>query len=64
MYDAVVDWVILIAGVAGLLVAGYGLVALTRHAVRTRRYGDIAIGAAVAVAVVVLLLAFGDRLIR
>jgi len=58
------DWVILIAGVAGLLVAGYGLVALTVHALRVRRYGDIALGSAVAVAVVLLLIAFGDRLIR
>ncbi|MDI9600418.1 MAG: hypothetical protein BWY94_00637 [Actinobacteria bacterium ADurb.BinA094] len=58
------DWVILIAGVAGLLVAGYGLVALTVHALRSRRYGDIALGSAVAVAVVLLLIAFGDRLIR
>jgi hypothetical protein len=61
---AVVNWVILIAGVAGLLVAGYGLVTLTTHAVRTRRYWDIAIGAAVLVLVIALLVAFGDRLIR
>ena len=59
-----VNWVILIAGVAGLLVAGYGLVALVRHALRTRRYGDIAIALVVIVAAVVLLIAFGDRLIR
>jgi hypothetical protein len=59
-----VNWVILIAGVAGLLVAGYGLVALVRHAVRTRRYGDIVIALGVIVAVVVLLVSFGDRLIR
>jgi len=58
-----VNWVILIAGVAGLLVAGYGLVALVRHALRTRRYGDIAIALVVAVGVV-LLVSFGDRLIR
>ncbi|HEY5168976.1 MAG TPA: hypothetical protein VIK03_06240 [Thermoleophilia bacterium] len=58
------NWVILIAGVAGLLVAGYGLVTLVRHAVRTRRYGDIAIALGVIVAVVVLLVSFGDRLIR
>ena len=45
-----VNWVILIAGVAGLLVAGYGLVTLVRHALRTRRYGDIAIAVVVAVA--------------
>jgi hypothetical protein len=61
---ALVNWVILIAGVAGLLVAGYGLVALIRHALRTRRYGDIAIAGVVIVAVVVLLVSFGDRLIR
>jgi uncharacterized membrane protein SpoIIM required for sporulation len=61
---ALVNWVILIAGVAGLLVAGYGLVALIRHALRTRRYGDIAIAVVVIVAAVVLLISFGDRLIR
>ena len=59
-----VNWVILIAGVAGLLVAGYGLVALVRHALRTRRYGDIAIALVVAVGVVVLLVSVCDRLIR
>jgi hypothetical protein len=59
-----VNWVILIAGVAGLLVAGYGLVALIGHALRTRRYGDIAIAAVVMLAAVVLLVSFGDRLIR
>jgi len=60
----VVNWVILIAGVAGLLVAVYGLVALARNALRTRRYADIAVAALVAAAVVALLIAFGDRLIR
>jgi hypothetical protein len=59
-----VNWVILIAGVAGLAVAAYGLIALVRNAVRTRRYWDIAIAVAVAAGVVVLLVAFGDRLIR
>ena len=59
-----VNWVILIAGVAGLLVAGYGLVTLTRNAVRTRRYWDIAIAVVMVVVVVALLVAFGDRLIR
>jgi len=59
-----VNWVILIAGVVGLLVAGYGLVALVRHALRTRRYGDIAVAVVVTVGVVVLLVSFGDRLIR
>jgi hypothetical protein len=59
-----VNWVVLIAGVTGLLVAGYGLVALSRHALRTRRYGDIAIALAVVVVAIVLLVTFGDRLIR
>ena len=59
-----VNWVVLIAGIAGLLVAGYGLVALVRHAVRTRRYGDIAIALVVIVVAVMLLIAFGDRLMR
>jgi hypothetical protein len=61
---SLVNWVILIAGVVGLLVAGYGLVAVVRHAVRTRRYGDVAVALLVTVAVVVLLVSFGDRLIR
>ncbi len=59
-----VNWVILIAGIAGLLVAGYGLVVLTVRAVRARRYWDIAIALAAAVVVVLLLVSFGDRLIR
>jgi hypothetical protein len=59
-----VDRLILIAGVAGLLVAGYGLVTLTVHAVRSRRYLDVVLAVAVAVAVVAVLVAFGDRLIR
>jgi hypothetical protein len=61
---AVVNWVILIAGVAGLVVAGYGLVALVRNALRTHRYWDIALAAAVVIIVIVTLIAFGDRLIR
>jgi hypothetical protein len=60
----VVNWVILIAGVVGLAVAAYGLVALVRNAVRTRGYWDIGIAVAVMAGVVVLLIAFGDRLIR
>jgi hypothetical protein len=59
-----VNWVIVIAGVVGLAVAAYGLVALARNAVRTRRYWDIGIAVAVLAVVVVLLVAFGDRLIR
>jgi uncharacterized membrane protein YbhN (UPF0104 family) len=60
----VVNWVILIAGIVGLGVAAYGLVALTAQAVRRRRYLDIVLAVAVAVATVVLLAAFGDRFIR
>ena len=61
---AFVNWVVLIAGVVGLAVAAYGLVALVRNAVRTRRYWDIGIAVAVLAGVVVLLIAFGDRLLR
>jgi hypothetical protein len=59
-----VNWVIVIAGVVGLAVAAYGLFALVRNAVRTQRYWDIGIAVAVLACVVVLLVAFGDRLIR
>ena len=59
-----VNWVILIAGVVGLAVAAYGLVALVRNAVRTHRYWDIGIAVVVLAGVVVLLVAFGDRLLR
>jgi hypothetical protein len=61
---AVVNWVILIAGVVGLAVAAYGLVALVRDSLRTRRYWDIAIALAVVAGVLVLLVAYGDRLLR
>jgi len=56
--------VILIAGIVGLLVAGYGFVTLTIDAWRRRQYLDIALAAAVAIAIVVLLIAYGDRLLR
>jgi hypothetical protein len=59
-----VNWVVLIAGVAGLVVAGYGLVALVRSALRSRRYWEIVLAVAVIVLVVAALIAFGDRLIR
>jgi hypothetical protein len=59
-----VNWVILIAGVVGLAVAGYGLVTLVRGALRSRRYWDIVAAVAVVVIVVTALIAFGDRLIR
>jgi len=59
-----VNLVITIAGIVGLLVAGYGFVTLTIDAWRHRQYLDIVLAAAVAVALVVLLIAYGDRLLR
>jgi hypothetical protein len=59
-----VDLVIFIAGVAGLAVAGYAFVSVVVDAVRARQYLDIAIAAAVAMAVVYALVVWGDRLIR
>jgi len=56
--------VIVIAGIVGLLVAGYGFVTLTVDAWRHRQYLDIVLALALAVAVVVLLIAYGDRLLR
>ncbi len=55
---------ILIAGIVGLAVAGYGLIALSTDAWRRRQYLDIALGVGVAVAVVVLLVLYGDSLLR
>ncbi len=60
----VVNWVVLIAGVVGLAVAAYGLVAVTTQAVRRRRYADVVLAVALAVVTVSLLVAFGDRIIR
>ena len=59
-----VNLVIVIAGLVGLVVAGYGFVTLTIDAWRHRQYADIVVAAAVAVAVVVLLIVYGDRLLR
>jgi len=59
-----VDWVILIAGVAGLAVAGYGFVTLALDAGRRREYLDIILSLALVVVVVYLLITFGDRLLR
>jgi hypothetical protein len=59
-----VDLVIFIAGIVGLVVAGYGFVTLTIDARRHRQYLDIVLAAGVGVAIVVLLIAYGDRLLR
>jgi hypothetical protein len=59
-----VDWVILIAGVAGLAVAGYGFVTLVFDAGRHRQYLDIIVALALVVVIVYVLLTFGDRLLR
>lgn len=56
--------IILIAGVVGLGVAGYGLVALCLDAVRTRQYADVAVAAAIVVIVIVVLVFWGDRFLR
>jgi uncharacterized membrane protein YeaQ/YmgE (transglycosylase-associated protein family) len=56
--------VIVVAGIVGLLVAGYGFVTLTIDSWRHRQYLDTVLAVAVAVAVVVLLIAYGDRLLR
>ena len=60
----VVNLVIVIAGIAGLVVAGYGFVTLSIDAWRRRQYLDIVLAAGVGVAIVVLLIAYGDRLLR
>jgi hypothetical protein len=59
-----VNLVITIAGIVGLLVAGYGFVTLTIDAWRHRQYLDIVLAAGVALAFVALLIAYGDRLLR
>lgn len=64
MYHDGVSVVILIAGIAGLAVAGYGLVTLSLDAVRRHHYLDIVFAVAVAAAVVVALVLWGDRLLR
>lgn len=55
---------ILIAGVVGLAVAGYGLVTLALDAGRRRQYLDIVLAVALVVVVVYVLITFGDRLLR
>jgi hypothetical protein len=56
--------VILVAGILGLLVCGFAMVELVVDAVRYRHYVDIVLAVAVAVGTVLLLLSFGDTLMR
>ena len=64
MYHEAVSVIILIAGIIGLGVTGYGLFTLSLDAVRKRQYTDIAVAAAVAAGVVVALVLWGDRFLR
>jgi len=56
--------VILVAGILGLLVCGFAMVELVVDAVRYRHYVDILLAVGVAVGTVLLLLSFGDSLMR
>jgi len=56
--------VILVAGILGLLVCGFAMVELVVDALRYRHYVDILLAVAVAVGTVLLLLSFGDTLMR
>ncbi|MEZ5126024.1 MAG: hypothetical protein R2826_07230 [Thermoleophilia bacterium] len=58
------DWLILVFGAIGIVIVGYGFVALVAEAHRSRRYTDIGLAVLVAVAITVFLLAYGDRLLR
>lgn len=64
VYHGAVSVIILIAGIAGLGVAAYGLVTLSVDALRRRQYADVALGVAVAAGVVVALVLWGDRFLR
>ena len=64
MYHDAVSVIILIAGVIGLGVAGYGLVTLSLDAVRRREYLDVLVAVAIAAGVVVALVLWGDRFLR
>ncbi len=56
--------VIFISGIAGLAVAAYGFGALSVDAWRRHQYPDIVVAALVAVALVYLLINYGDHLLR
>jgi hypothetical protein len=50
--------------VVGFAATAYGVVALSRRAVRRRRYLDILLAVVAAGAVIALLVAHGDRLLQ
>lgn len=58
------NWVVIVAGVVGFAATAYGVVALSRRAVRRRRYLDILLAVVAAGAVIALLVAHGDRLLQ
>ena len=58
------DLVIAVAGVVGLAVAVYGFFSLVWASVERRRPYEALLAVGTAVAVVALLVAFGDRLLR
>lgn len=58
------NWMVFLAGVIGILLAGFGFVSLAIDAKRHRHYGNLVVAVLVAVAVVTVLIAFGDRLVQ
>jgi Trk-type K+ transport system membrane component len=56
--------VILVAGIFGLVVCAFAMIELAVDAVKYRHYVDILLAVAVAVGTVLLLLNFGDSLMR
>ena len=58
------SWVVAAAGLLGLAAAAVGFSAVVREALRERRYGEILLALGVVVVVVVLLIWFGDDLLR
>lgn len=59
-----VNILIVVAGVVGLAVAAFFLIELLIDAARRRQYVDIGVAAAVVVATVWLLFAYGDSLLQ
>ncbi len=64
MYHGAVSVIILIAGIIGLGVTGYGLFTLSLDAVRKRQFVDVAVAVAIAAGAIVALVLWGDRFLR